>query len=349
MINYSYHYKTRMSSEPLFFYPKRLTMSVNAASLQRHLGNYDEGLPGPLVILIGAMHGNELAGVKAIDLVLKMLQVEHVTKPDFLFKGRLVSFSGNLHAAREGMRFIDRDLNRLWNSEHLEKLRSGKISPTCAEDYELMELSEIIEKEINTYTGDQIVLLDLHTTSAEGGIFAVPAEKDSSRGLALGLGAPVVDGLLTHLNNTCLQYFSTYFTEKNLDAVSFESGQHEDPASIYVAIAAIINLLRSVGCVEDHDVESRHDTILKKHSAGLPRFSTLEEKHSILPEDQFIMNPGFHNFQKVTRGEILASDINGPIFAPDELMVLMPLYQSKGNDGYFLIRPDETKGYFEEV
>jgi succinylglutamate desuccinylase len=324
-------------------------MSGNSVSLQRHLGTYDEGLPGPLVILIGAMHGNELAGIKAIDLVMKMLQVEHVTKPDFLFKGRLIAFSGNLHAAREGMRFIDRDLNRLWNDEHLKKLRSGKISPTCAEDYELMELSHIIEQEISAYIGNQIVLLDLHTTSAGGGIFVVPAEKDSSRALALGLGAPVVDGLLKHLSNTCLQYFSTNFAKRNLDAVSFESGQHDDPASVYVAIAAIINLLRSVGCVEDHDVESRHDTILKKHSSGLPRYSTLVEKHSILPEDQFLMNSGYHNFQKVAKGEVLASDINGPITAQEDLMILMPLYQSKGNDGYFLIRPDEKKGYFEAV
>lgn len=324
-------------------------MLVNAATLQRHLGTYDEGHPGPLVILTGAMHGNELAGVKAIDLVIKMLQVEHVTKPDFLFKGRLIAFSGNLHAAREGMRFIDRDLNRLWNNEHLEKLRSGKIFPTCAEDHELMELSEIIEKEIHEYTGAQIVLLDLHTTSAGGGIFVVPAEKDSSRALALGLGAPVVDGLLQNLSNTCLQYFSTYFADRNLDAVSFESGQHDDPASIYVAIAAIINLLRSVGCVEDHDVESRHDTILKKHSAGLPRYSTLADRHSILPDDQFVMNPGYHNFQKVSKGEVLASDTNGLITSPEDLMILMPLYQSKGNDGFFLIRPDEGKGYFEGV
>src|SRR5690606_16297544 len=132
-------------------------------------------------------------------------------------------------------------------------------------------------------------------------------------------------------------------------AVSFESGQHEDPASVYVAIAAIINLLRSVACVEDHDVESRHDTILKKHSAGLPCYSTLAERHSILPEDQFVMNHGYHNFQEVAKVEILASDIKGPIVSPDDLMILMPLYQSKGNDGFFLIRPDEKKGFFDAV
>jgi len=45
-------------------------------SLNRIIGRYDGSEKGPMLVCIGAMHGNEPAGVRAIELVLKMLDVE---------------------------------------------------------------------------------------------------------------------------------------------------------------------------------------------------------------------------------------------------------------------------------
>jgi succinylglutamate desuccinylase len=50
------------------------------------------------------------------------------------------------------------------------------------------------------------------------------------------------------------------------------------------------------------------------------------------------MHPGFTNFQKVKKGELLAHDNKGEIICPHVGLILMPLYQKQGEDGFFLIR-----------
>jgi succinylglutamate desuccinylase len=50
------------------------------------------------------------------------------------------------------------------------------------------------------------------------------------------------------------------------------------------------------------------------------------------------MEPGFVNFQPVDRGQLLARDGRGEIRAGESGRILMPLYQSQGRDGFFLVR-----------
>ena len=64
----------------------------------RLIGVFEEGHRGPLVFMIGGIHGNEKAGVKALEYLIKMLEVEHITNEAFRFRGRLIAFKGNLQA-----------------------------------------------------------------------------------------------------------------------------------------------------------------------------------------------------------------------------------------------------------
>ncbi|HHH52503.1 MAG TPA: succinylglutamate desuccinylase, partial [Bacteroidetes bacterium] len=70
----------------------------------RIIGEYTGNERGPLVILFGNMHGNEPAGTKAIDLMIKMIEVEPVTNPKFKFKGKILGLIGNLEATKKGIR-----------------------------------------------------------------------------------------------------------------------------------------------------------------------------------------------------------------------------------------------------
>ena len=51
------------------------------------------------------------------------------------------------------------------------------------------------------------------------------------------------------------------------------------------------------------------------------------------------MEPGFRNFDPVRRAQILATDRDGEITAPESGLIMMPLYQKQGNDGFFIVRP----------
>jgi len=78
-----------------------------------HIGDHH----GPLLIVFGAMHGNEPAGVRALEMVFKMLEVEPITNPSFQFSGKLIGLIGNLQAYQKKVRFIDKDLNRSWKPD----------------------------------------------------------------------------------------------------------------------------------------------------------------------------------------------------------------------------------------
>ena len=54
------------------------------------------------------------------------------------------------------------------------------------------------------------------------------------------------------------------------------------------------------------------------------------------------MNPGYSNFQMVKKGDLLAEDKNGEIRAPNSGILLMPLYQKQGQEGFYIIE-DKNK------
>jgi succinylglutamate desuccinylase len=50
------------------------------------------------------------------------------------------------------------------------------------------------------------------------------------------------------------------------------------------------------------------------------------------------MRRGYRNFGTVRRGELLAYDNKGPVLAPIDGLILLPLYQGQGDDGFFVAR-----------
>ena len=179
---------------------------------------------------------------------------------------------------------------------------------------------------------------DSHTTSSGGGIFTIPNEEPESLRIAQSLHAPVIVGMLEGITGTTLHYFNNRLSKKfPITSVTFEAGQHNDPLSINRCIAAIITFLRKIGCVAQKDVANIHDDILINYAANLPSLSKLIHKHQILDNDGFIMKPGYKNFQPIQKGERLAHDRSGDIIAPSDGLILMPLYQSQGEEGFYII------------
>lgn len=303
----------------------------------RLIGIYDEGNPGPLIFMIGGIHGNEQAGVTALEYLIKMLEVEHVTNEKFAFFGRLVALRGNLQALQKETRFITRDLNRMFRPDLLKEVRAKETKKD--EEKELVEVVDFAKDHIEMYRPDEVFFLDLHTTSVSGGIFTII--DDSFRALKLGLElmAPVIEGFLTGLQGTLLHYVNERHLHENSTALVFEAGEHEDKLSVNRAIAAAVNFLSSVGSVERFHIAPRHGKILRDSAQGLPAHCRLIHTHSITPEDRFVMHHGFANFDPVLKDQVLASSARGPVVSPADGLLLMPLYQEKGEDGFFIVEP----------
>ena len=305
---------------------------------ERIIGRYTGQKKGPLLIVFGCMHGNEPAGYYAIDLMVKMLEVEPITNPNFKYKGRILGIIGNTKAFDKGIRFLKNDLNRCWEKKNIIKIENTPIDKLSAEEQELLEITNIIKKEIEEYQPKNIYVLDLHTTSSKGGIFTIVPNKKKSVKIAMKLNAPVILGLLEGIQGTSSQYFNDEVLGVPTVSLSFESGNHNDILSVNRAIAALTNLLKIIGSINGKHIENRHNLLLKEFSKGLPKLSKLLYKHQIKPYDSFKMEPGFQNFQKIKAGDLLAKDKNGYIYSSYDGRILMPLYQKQGDDGFFIIK-----------
>jgi succinylglutamate desuccinylase len=304
----------------------------------RVIGTYGGELPGPLLIVTAAIHGNEWTGLVALERLLGMLQREPQVNPGFRFRGLIAALSGNLAALPLRKRFLDQDMNRLWMPENIARMRQTPAFLLQEEERQVMELLLEIEVLMARYPESPVVLMDLHTTTADGGIFSIATGDPDSLALARAMHAPVILGMLEGIEGTTMHYFNREVLPREVFSLAFESGQHDDPLSVDRAVSAMVGAMRALGMVRPEDVESEHDRLLIEYSRDLPAVSRLIGVHRIRDERRFRLHPGFRNFQPLRKGQLLGYDQGEPLFAPEDCLILMPRYQTQGDDGYFLLR-----------
>ena len=286
--------------------------------------------PGPTLIIVGSIHGNEPAGVLAAERVrLRMQQRKAV------LRGEVVLLRGNTRALEQRVRYIDADLNRQWT---IQNVRAAELERRAIpENSELREQSEVlaIVKEVISRARGEIYFLDLHTTSAHGQPFATVGDTLRNRRFALTFPLTIVLGLEEQIDGTMLEYMN------NLGVITMgvEAGQHEAMTSVDHHEAVIWNASVSTGIFLRQDVPEldQSRSVLKRASGGR-RVVEVRHRHAIVPEDHFKMQPGFKNFQAVRFGQVLAQDRTGDIKAREKGLILLPLYQPLGDDGFFLGR-----------
>ncbi|KIG13359.1 Succinylglutamate desuccinylase [Enhygromyxa salina] len=301
-----------------------------ATLTRRWVGSHEGQRPGPTMVIVGGIHGNEPAGVIAVQRVLHELRQRRVA-----VSGRLLGLAGNLRALSQNVRYMTRDLNRRWFPDHLARLRDTPHAEESSEDIEQRELLNIFDRLDETFD-HPLVVMDLHSFSAEGPPFSVVADTLRNRPIAYELRVPIIFGLEEAVEGTLLGYLA----DRGHIAVGFEAGQHDDPRTVENNVAAIWIALVSAGLVARADVPeiARFEARLAQAAAGLPRAVEIVYRHPITPEDEFRMDPGFYNFQGIGRGQRLAIDRSGDVDSPSAGRILMPLYQGLGEDGFFVAR-----------
>ena len=304
---------------------------VNTES--RLIGRFDTGRHGTLIVAIGAMHGNEPAGVLALEALFPLLEAH---RDEARFEGRIVGLVGNVPALAWRERYVDRDLNRSLDPAYFDPAATDG-GATEVEAYEALELTRAVQREIDDYQPGRVILLDLHTTTADGGAFSLICDNPESRALGLALYVPVILGMAEELHHTTLHYFTTERLGVLTTAMVFESGQHEDPASADVALAALVLTLRHTGALGDAFPVAQYGASLFAYAKTLPALVRVVARHQITSGDEFRMGAGFLNFDPIAEGEHLADDRHGPILCPADGRILMPLYQKLGEDGFFVV------------
>ncbi|OQW90030.1 MAG: succinylglutamate desuccinylase [Rhodoferax ferrireducens] len=300
--------------------------------------------PGPRLIVLGAVHGNEVAGSRGIERVLAEFD------------------SGALQLARGSVTFVpvtnplayqkvqrngDRNLNR-------------NLRPTnTPQDYE-----DHIANALCPLLAGHEVLLDLHTFQAASEPFAMlgPADNsgdlepfahaDAEQALALRLGVRrVVEGWLStyavgvqqRLARTPVQsragLLSTdpsygigtteYMRSQGGYAITLECGQHEDPLAPDVAYRAIRNTLAHLGLVDDMPPPCQNTEFL--------RLALVVDRYH--PDDGFVQP--WSSFDAVQAGQQLATRHDGtPVLAAMDGYIVFPNSNATpGNEWFYLAQP----------
>jgi len=195
--------------------------------------------PGPHVALVSLMHGNEIAGA----IVLARL-LEAGLRPA---RGRLTFGFANLAAFDRfepsqptASRFIDEDMNRLWDGGVLDGPRRS------------IELDRA--REMRPLIDSVDVLLDLHSMLWPSEPLLLSGGTAKGRDLALAIGQPeMVVADEGHVSGRRLIDYGGFADPAGPRvAVLAEAGQHWAEATVEMTAASVAGLLRHLGLVESH-------------------------------------------------------------------------------------------------
>jgi succinylglutamate desuccinylase len=289
---------------------------------------------GRTLVVTAGIHGNEPAGVFAVQRVLARCRALGLA-----MRGQLVALAGNRAALRAGVRFVERDLNRRWHADALARLQqravAGEGPELSAEDREQAELHATF-RALAAQATAPLACLDLHSFSGPGAPFACMADTLANRAMSRHLPLPVILGLEEIIDGSMLGDL----TDRGHAGVAVEGGRHDDPATVDGLETTVWTVMTTLGLLHTSELpgywERRRQ--LAARAAGLPRIVEVLHRHVVAPDDGFAMRPGFSSFQPIARGQPLADDRGGVIAAPRAGLMLLPRYQGQGEDGFFIAR-----------
>jgi predicted deacylase len=197
----------------------------------------DSGRTGPHVVITALVHGNELCGAWAL---LRLLECGIVPR-----SGRLTLVFVNTQAYRrfdpaqpKVSRYLDEDLNRLWDPATLDGPRRSRELERARELRPLIESADW--------------LLDLHSMQLPARPLLLCGLCDKGRRLAARMGYPdLVVADRGHSNGARMRDFGAFADPTSpRTAMLVECGQHWARASVEVAIATCRRFLEAVEAVE---------------------------------------------------------------------------------------------------
>jgi len=307
-----------------------LARLARAAGFERVVGRVTGAEPGPTLVCVATLHGNEPAGALALRRVFDELEDQAAA-----VRGELIGLVANLGALAEDRRYLRFDLNRGWRSDRVNRLLAeANERPLIDEEVEQAALVRELRAAFARARGP-VYLIDLHTTSGESPPFGTLGDTLRNRAFARGFPLPMVLGLEEQLEGALLEWVGDH----GVISLGFEGGRHDDPAAIdnLEAVIHIAAHLAGVVTLEPERLDAMRRLLLRA-SRSLPGFVEVRYRHGIPAGATFVMDPGHVSFGSVRRDTVLATQDGREIAAPESGRILMPLYQAQGDDGFFIIR-----------
>lgn len=287
-------------------------VEIVAPDLSQWIGNgadipgfisFSSGLPGPHVALTALMHGNEIAGAIALDRLLRAGLRPRRGRLTFGFVN-LAAFARFDPRQPTASRFVDEDMNRLWDRAILDgPRRSCELARARA----IRPLIETVD-----------VLLDLHSMLWLSGPLTLSGPAPASRALALGLGTPdlvVIDP--GHASGRRLIDYAR-FQNGPAAACLVEAGQHWRAETVETMLASIAGCLHHTGILPEHPA-------LPARSRTPPRLAAVSATVTADQPEFHFVEPFAGNTVLARAGTLIAREGMREIRTPhDDCLLVMP-------------------------
>ena len=275
---------------------------------------------GKNLLVLGAIHGNEICGPKAINTIIKKIQNNEI-----VINSGSVTFipvcNPKAHSANK--RYIDINLNRI-----IKKHKNP-------EGYE-----EEIASEISEYIENADYLLDIHSIHTEGVPFAFQDYSDQKH--KKFVSAQKFGYVLTGWPNLPWRNRSdkTDGTDGTtcgyayiVDTISttIECGCHNNPSCIKRAENSIIN---SLNCL---DITKKDEKTLLSNNNGKPTvFVNMKDIIYKEKEGDFIKD--WEHLDKIKKGTVIAEYSDGTkVISENDMFMVIPYKEAKVGDEWFYI------------
>lgn len=272
--------------------------------------NFETEVAGPKLLVLGAVHGNEVAGTKACEKLIKEIN-EGIIK---LLIGKLILVPiANPLAYKKDVRQIEENLNRVikkWtNPDTYEKKLAVEIAKKIDECDYMLDIH-------STHNADDVPFSFLDNPS-DGNLKIVNALEIKY----VLSGWPEVYG---KQNNIVDFSTETYANSINKNGITFESGYHKDEAAAELAYNSLINVLKTLEMIE-----------------GKPKNV---DKKFIKMTDMVIKNKKgrfakkFKHLDFLSKGEVIAIYNDGEkLTAEKDCHIIIPNHKAKiGAEWYYL-------------
>jgi Succinylglutamate desuccinylase / Aspartoacylase family len=298
-----------MSSQPPIFALRKPELGVwrDGNTGVAGVWRFESRRPGPRVLISALIHGNELCGAIALMTLLKA-HLRPACGTLTLALCNLAAFDCFDATALDASRFVEEDLNRVWQADRLATLST---------------LERRRAAELLPFIKDADWLLDLHSMHEPGAPLLLTGLLERNLQLALRVGTPatvVIDA--GHAEGTRLRDYEQ-FADINGKALALliECGYHGDAASTTVALDMTVRFLLAAKVLDD-------PALFGGMLIPLPPVqTTLRVVGAVLARSgRFSFEPGIHSLQTIAvKGTVIGHDGDEPVLTPvDGCVLVMP-------------------------
>lgn len=257
---------------------------------------------GPVVTIMGGIHGDEFCGYRAVEFLMKNLKLK---------KGTVHLIIANQLAIEADARQVNYNMNRIF---------LDNLSQDIQQTYEYQR-----SLEIRDYLDRSDILIDLHS-SVEGSKPFIICE---SNGLELASSVNVTN-ILTNIDAFHPGSTDGYMNNRDRIGICIECGYKRDPNSTDFAIQSVLQMLTQLDMLADID-----QVTLAQDAQSIYRSEYIYTAKS----EDFKLSQSFTDFDSVPAQTCIAQDGGQAIeFETDYHILFANPAAQAGQEAFLLVR-----------